>query len=229
MTRVSLLLCLLATASSAVAQPVTDAPVVTVIGTAEVTVAPDSATLSVAIRSESASPSEAALQTSEGAKAVRVALAQMGLAEAAIRQTGYWVGPNWVYADGGRTLKGYAADLIIEVETGELSQIGSLVEGALDAGATEVRHIQYTSSVLAEARREALSRAIAQAQLDAAVMADAAGGELGALQHLTTEDGRPGVMIRRAGSANPRIQMATPQDLTIEARVQARWTLILRH
>jgi uncharacterized protein YggE len=204
---------------------------VTVTGSAEVTVPPDAATLSIVIQNVSPSPAEAASKTSEVTEAVRAALAQMGVSESAIRQTGYWVGPNWEYQDRGRTLSGYAAELTIGVETGELSQIGKLVEAAVGAGATEIGRIYYTSGVLPQARREALSGAIAQAQLDAAAMAEAAGGELGALQYLTTEDGRPGVIIRggRANPANTQIQMATPQDLTIEARVQARWALILRH
>jgi uncharacterized protein YggE len=205
---------------------------VTVTGSAEVTVPPDAATLSIAIRNVSPSPAEAASKTSELTKAVRAALAQMGVPESAIRQTGYWVGPNWEYQDRVRTLSGYAAELTVGVKTGELSQIGKLVEAAVGAGATEIGHIKYTSTVLPQARREALSGAIAQAQLDAAAMAEAAGGTLGTLQYLTTEDeGRPGVVIR-GGSANPantQVQMATPQDMTIRATVKGQWTLLFRH
>lgn len=229
MPRLGLLFLLMAvTASHAVAQTAVETPVVTVTGTAEISVPPDAATLSIMIQEVSPSPSEAASETSGVTSAVRAALKEIGIAESAVRQTDYWVGPNWVYPDSGRTLDGYAARLEILVETQELSQVGEIVHAAVGAGAWSIGQIEYTSTTLPQARREALSRAVEQARLDAEAVAEAAGGELGALQYLTTEDGRPGVTIR-GGSARPRVEMATPKDLTIEATVRGQWTLVIRH
>lgn len=231
MPRLSLLIFLVAAIvnhaeAQAVSQPAPESPVVTVIGTAEVTVPPDAATLSIVIQTVDPTPAEAASKTSEITGAVRSALEQIGIAGSAVRQTGYWVAPNWVYPDSGKTLDGYSARLRIEVETKELSRIGEIVEAAVGAGATAIGQIDYTSAVLPHARREALAQAIEQARLDAAAMAEAAGGELGALQYLTTEAGRPGPVIR--GYARAQVEMATPQDLTVEATVRGQWTLIFR-
>ena len=83
-------------------------------------------------------------------------------------------------------VSGYVARNSVRVEVLKLELAGVLVDAALAKGATNVMGLQFYSSRAAEARREALVRAVKAARLDAEAMALAAGYQLGALIEISS-------------------------------------------
>jgi uncharacterized protein YggE len=212
----------------------TPAPQVVVSGTAEVPVPPMKASFSLGVLTSGQSASTAAEDNTRISKAVLEALGRAGLKQEEITGSRVRVGPHWEYDENGRHPKRSAFDAIntIEIATENLAQIGALIDAALSAGATDASDIAFSAKDLEEARRRALSLAVAAARTDAETIARAGGGTLGELLLLSTErvNEVPGVeevvvtAQRRAGKAlNTDV---IPSQIKVSARVIGRWKFV---
>lgn len=216
----------------AAAQDATDgashAGTVVATGTGEVTLAPDRATISITVRTIAPEPDDAADRNRRAAEAVNEALASLDLSSDSIRSTGPRIGPNREYTPEGPRDAGYFAERGFRVTTDDLADVARVVQAAVGAGATQIDHIAYSSSREDEARERALALAVERARADAQAIARAAGGRLGDVVLLSTENvSVPRPMMRL--DAAPRAEMAQadmpePEDLTITAFVQGRWS-----
>lgn len=227
-----LTLLLLGTPISAVGQqapvhPSADAAIIMSSGTGEVTLPPDRATVSVTVRTIASRADQASSRNLATTEAVTAAL--RALDPDSLRSTGVWVGPNREYTPDGPKENGFEARRSVRVTTNDLSRVGRIIEAAVGAGATQIDDVSYSSSKQDEARREALTRAVDRARADAETMAEAAGGRLGRVILLSTEGANvPTPMYRVQVSAlqveSERSPLPEPEDLTVNATVQARWT-----
>jgi len=114
----------------------------------------------------------------------------------------------------------------------KLEQTGLLVDAALAKGATNITGLQFYSSRAAEARREALVRAVKAARLDAEAMASAAGYQLGALIEISSSGPSDGPitmnfdMARSARfAAAPDPTPVNPGELKVVETVSVRWAV----
>jgi uncharacterized protein len=206
-------------------------PQVVVTGRGEVTLAPDEATVVLAMETHAGSAAAAGAQNAQRIRAIRDALVRLGIPADSIATIGYSVSPDY---QGGRDRpNGYIAANTLRVKTRRVDQLGEIVDAALAAGANRVGYVQFGSSRTAEARRAALAQAIAEARLDAEAMARAGGGALGPLLELNTVNlargdvpvALQGVRIRGAASAETPI---TPTDINVQVSVTARWSFVGR-
>lgn len=226
-----LLATLLASPSDAVAQDVTsagDPPMVVAGGQGEVTLRPDRATVSVTIRTIAQQPDQAASRNLETAEAVTTAIEDLDLEPDSLRLTGVRIGPNREYTPEGPRDDGYFAERSLRVTTNDLSDVGRIIEAAVGAGATQIDHVAYSSTEETAARREALMKAVDKARGDAEAVAAAAGGRLGPVLLLSTQDvsvPRPMYRMEMASADAPRggDALPEPEDLTVTAFVQAHW------
>lgn len=205
-----------------------DRAVVAAEGTGEVTLRPDRATVSVTVRTIAQQPAQASSRNQETAAAVTAALEALDLEPDSLRLTGVRVGPNREYTPEGPRDDGYFAERSLRVTTDDLADVGRIIEAAVGAGATQIDHIAYSSSEESAARREALTLAVEKARGDAEVVASAAGGGLGAVILLSTQDvSVPRPMLRMEalevsrGGADQALP--EPEDLTVTAFVQGHW------
>lgn len=206
-----------------------DRAVVAAGGNGEVTLRPDRATVSVTVRTIAQQPAQASSRNQETAEAVTAALEALDLEPDSLRLTGVRVGPNRQYTPEGPRDDGYFAERSLRVTTDDLADVGRIIEAAVGAGATQIDHIAYSSSEESAARREALTLAVEKARGDAEVVASAAGGRLGAVILLSTQDvSVPRPMLRmeamemsRAGA--DQAALPEPEDLTVTAFVQGHW------
>lgn len=202
--------------------------VVVASGQGEVMLRPDRATVSVTIRTIAPEPDEASSRNLGIAEAVTAAIEALDIEPDSLRSTGVRVGPNREYTPDGPRDAGYFAERSLRVTTNELADVGKIIQAAVGAGATSVDGVSYSSSEEESARAEALARAVEKARADAAVIARAAGGRLGAVILLSTENvsvPRPmmaleAMSVSRAGDR----AMPEPEDLTVTAHVHGRWT-----
>lgn len=214
-----------------VAQEVTadgDRPMVVAGGQGEVTLRPDRATVSITIRTIAQQPEQASTRNLETAEAVTGAIEELDLALDSLRMTGVRIGPNREYTPEGPRDDGYFAERSLRVTTNDLSDVGRVIQAAVGAGATQIDHVAYSSTEETAARREALMKAVEKARGDADAVAAAAGGRLGAVMLLSTQDvsvPRPMYRMEMATADAPRggDALPEPEDLTITAFVQARW------
>ena len=140
-------------------------------GHAVVKRAPDRAWVTIAAESRARTPGEAQKLNADAMSAVMEKLKAAALPADAIRTVGLDLQPEFDYANNRQTLRGYLARNAVEVRVDDLPRLGSILEGAVSAGATNVSGVRFDVKDRDAAEREALRLAVAdaRARADAAV------------------------------------------------------------
>ena len=209
-------------------------PDVETVGVGERRVAPDRATVMILISSKAASAAAAAVQNARAADAVRDTLRRLGL-EGAVTTASYSVGPDYEppsNREAGPRRVGYAAHSTLRIQLSRLTLVGQVIDAALARGATGIEGVLFESSLIQQARREALAEAATSARADAESLARAMGGSLGALLSTSTAPGndprRMNVAGRLAGGyvgLGTATQVA-PNEIIVTAGVVGRWRFV---
>lgn len=219
-------------ASSVSAQQAPAAPQVTTVGRGDVDLKPDRARIDFTVETRAQTAAAAASETARRQRAVLDTLKKLGVAEGQLSTANLQVTPEIVYPGQGQAPKvaGYVARNTVRVDVQRLEIIGALVDAAIARGSTETSGLQFYSSRNAEARREAIAKAVEAARADAQAMARAAGYELGALIEISGTGGSDGIVV--AAAPMPRVKMAmmdqmpiNPGEIKIAESVTARWYL----
>jgi uncharacterized protein YggE len=205
-------------------------PQVVVSGVGEARVTPDRATIMVGVQSRAATAAAAAADNARRQKAILDTLRALGLSNDQLSTANYNVAPEMVYPQtGGSTprVTGYTVTNTVRADVRRLDEVGRVIDAALAKGANEVSSLQFYSSKADSARRSALAAAVADARLDAEVLAKAAGGSLGNLLELSTSEApvRPMMVSMRAMPAAEKTPIE-PGQQTISATVTARWAFV---
>ena len=137
--------------------------------------APDQAFVTVAAEARSRQPREAQAQNAKVATAIRDRLAAFNLPPDAIRTLSLDMQPQFDWADGKQTLRGYLASNVIEVRLDDVARVGDVVDAVIAAGAARVTGVRFTLRDLAGAEQEALKLASAAALARARAMAEGVG------------------------------------------------------
>ncbi len=148
-----------------------------------------------------------------------------------LETTGLQLSPRYRYDNGQSQLVGYSGSNTVSFQM-PTEAVGTLLDDAVKAGANQIRGVSFIAddAALEAARQEALKRAVADAQAQAAAV-------LGALNLRSQEvvsieingaiPPRPMPMARQVAAA-PAADMATPV-MGGEQTVQARVTLQIRY
>lgn len=209
-------------------------PQIITAGRGEVDIKPDRVRMQFGVETRAASAAAAAAENSRRQRAVLDTLQKLGIAQDQIQTANLQVTPEMVYPGQGQPPKvsGYRARNAVRVEVLKLEQAGVLVDAALAKGATDVMGLQFYSSRAEEARREALSRAVKSARLDAEALALAAGYQLGALIEISSggpSDGPAPMamdMVRSARlAASEEPTPVNPGELKVVETVSVRWAV----
>jgi uncharacterized protein len=152
-----------------------EAPVVVTTGEGVVKLAPDRLWVSIAAESRAKSPKEAQRANADAMKAVLDRLKTLGLPDDAIRTSGYDLQPEFDYANGKQSLRGYVARNSVEVRVDDLTRAGDVLDAAVGSGATNVSGVRFDLKDRTAAEREALRNAVADARRRADSAAAGAG------------------------------------------------------
>jgi uncharacterized protein len=209
---------------------------IVVSGSAEILLPADKASFSIGILSSAPSAHAANEETARISEQVIEALKAAHLKPDDISGSRLVVSPRWDYEQKSRRPKRtvYEATNTIKIETENLPQIGTYIDAALSAGATDVTDIGFAAKNTDAARRQALSQAVASARADAETIARAGGGTLGELLSLSTErtNQNAGVELEEVvvtGSRRSREHVSTdviPSQIKVTARIDARWKFV---
>ena len=152
-----------------------EGPIVVTTGEGVVKLAPDRLWVSIAAESRAKSPKEAQRANADAMKAVLDRLKTLGLPDDAIRTSGYDLQPEFDFANGRQTLRGYVARNSIEVRVDDITRAGDVLDAAVSSGATNVSGIRFDLKDRAAAERDALRSAVADARRRADSAAAGAG------------------------------------------------------
>ena len=114
--------------------PVPDLSIVVASGEAVVKRAPDRAFVSIAAESRARTSRDAQQVNAEAMTTVLAKLKSAGIPGDAIQTTGYDIQPEFDYANGKQTVRGYVARNSIEVRVDELPKLGDILDIAVGAG-----------------------------------------------------------------------------------------------
>jgi uncharacterized protein YggE len=227
MIRSALLVCIL-TLGPAVSAPAqsTSGPVVVTQGEAIIKRAPDRAWLTVASETRDARADRARSLSAEGMTALQAALKAAGLADDAIRTTGYSLTPEMDWKSGRGVVRGYVVRNQIEVRVDDLDRLSAVIDAATTSRGSSLSMTgpRFSLKDEASAQAEALRNAVTSAMARARAMAMGAGRTLGAITRI--EDHNLGGaappeprMMRMAAADASTPTPITPGELEIRALV----------
>lgn len=204
-------------------------------GVAEATLTPDRARVFIGVQTRATTAAAAGNENARTVRAVLDTLRSLGLSPAQLRTVNYSVSPEMQYPrpdDPDKTprVTGYVVSNTIRAEVQKIGALGNILDAALAKGANQINSLQFYSSNEDDARRAAITDAVAHARADAEAMARAAGGTLGALVELTTGEAAarpmPGAVVYSATAARAAPTPIEPGEQTVRATVSGRWLFI---
>ncbi len=203
-------------------------PFIRATGEATVSAKPDRAKLTIGVVTQSATAQGAATQNAAQTESMVAALRRSLGASADIHSTGYSLTPNFTFpkAGGQSVLSGYTASNTVEITTDDLANVGKVIDAGTQAGANNVRGLDFSLKDETPVRGEALREAARKARGNAEAMAAALGLKI--VRVLSAEEGEPQVIrpVMRAMAMSANAGPATPIE-SGNIQVQATVTLTL--
>lgn len=218
----------LAAPATAQSQPPAGPAVIVTTGEGLVKQAPDRAWVSIAAESRARLAPEAQRLNTDAMTAVVEKIKASGIPAEAIQTTGYNLQPEFDYANGKQTLRGYVARNQVQVRVDALAKTGEVIAAAVATGATSVSGVRFDLKNRDAVEREALTLAVRDARRRADAAASGASVQIDRVirieeQRDTVDIVRPmpmGMAMMKAETG----QAAVPLEAG-EIEVRARVTL----
>ncbi len=201
-----------------------EGPVIVTMGEGVVKRVADRAWVSISAESRARSPRDAQRANADAMTAVLGRLKGMGLPPDAIQTSSYDLQPEFDYANGKQTLRGYVARNSLDVRADDIARVGEILDLAVGSGATSVSGVRFDLKDRSAAEREALKRAVADARARAEAAASGAGVTIDRILRIEEQRGfvqepRPMMMKREAMVADSAETPITPGELDVRALV----------
>jgi uncharacterized protein len=216
-----------------------DAPLprlVSVSGEGEVKAQPDTAYVTLGVEARKPTLAEARTEVNAAVDRLLALTRDLKIDPKYVDSMQLQVQPEyrWNDKDSKRVLLGYFVSRQIAVELRNLEQLGPLLERSVSAGANQVGGARLDSSRRKELEREALTKAVQDARLNADTLAQAAGVRLGPVQSLSASSSMPiqpkymeRAMVAAAPMADAAEQTYAPGEMKFLATVSAQYELVL--
>lgn len=214
---------------SAAAQP--EPQVVVTTGEGVIRRAPDRAWVTISAESRARTPREAQKINADAMSAVMARLKSSGLQPDAIQTSSYDLQPEFDYANGRQTLRGYVARNSVQVRVDDLPRLGEILDASVGSGATSISSIRFDMRDRTAAEREALRLAVADARARADAAASGAGMRVDRVLRIEEQRSvgvpqpRPMVMAMRAEGAETTTPIAAGE---LDIRAQVTLTAAIR-
>lgn len=157
---------------------------ITVQGRSSVTVAPDTAYITVGVETVADSASEASTGLASISSAVVAAIEGAGIGTADILTRSLSLNPVYDRPEEDHaepTISGYRASTTVVVTVREIDRASDVLEASLAAGANVIQSVRFGLADEAPLQREALAAAVQDAARKAEAMADSLGGRIASL------------------------------------------------
>jgi uncharacterized protein YggE len=212
---------LVAAATLVAATAMADEPrprTVSVTGQSEVAAEPDMARVTLGVDSRKPTMAEARAEVTAAVDRVLALCRDLKIDPKYVNATRLQVQPEyrWNEKDRKRVLLGYAVNRQVEIELRDLEKLGTLLERAVDAGVNEVGDPALDSTRRKELERQAMTKAVEDAKLNAETLAAAAGVKLGAARSINGSATPPPLPVYRS-----KVMMAADAAVAPEETYQA--------
>jgi uncharacterized protein YggE len=152
---------------------------VLVTGEANSQAPPDTAVIVLAVVTQNQRALDAQQQNARKSEAVIQAVKESAGANPEIKTSDYSLQPQQSYRSNAMpSIIGYEARNTVTVTTGELNNVGAVIDAATRAGANSVESVAFTLRETSPARAQTLAEASKQAMAKAQAMAQALGGRV---------------------------------------------------
>lgn len=160
---------------------------ISVTGTGEVIVVPDTANIQIGVQVFAEELADAQAQSTEQITAVINTITEAGVEAKDIQTSNYSVSIRQQYDNQGiaTAVLGYDIYNTLSVTVRDLDSLGSILDQVVSAGANQIYGISFFNSDLTEATAQARAAAVKDAQDRAAQLADAAGVEVGRIINIS--------------------------------------------
>lgn len=187
----------------------------TVTGEGKATAVPDIAQISLGITINGSSVSQIQSQANNTINSVTAAIKKLGVGDKDIQTTNYNLRPDYDFASGRQSIKGYVADINLTVKVRQFDKINQIIDAATAAGANQVGGLTFTLDDATREKVEAQARkqAIDNAKKKASEIAAESGINLGRIINVT-EGTNP--VIRPMPMTAKIADSATPAQTQIE-------------
>ena len=203
-----------------------------VTGSGEAHVAPDVASLNLAIETHAPTAQQSAGQNAALAQKVVDALSTKLQGKGKVWTGGYSLYPeyNEPRPNEKAVVTGYRAENSITVETGEIGLLGGLIDTAIEAGANRINFLNFTLRDESQARSQAIALAAKDAQAQAASLAKSLGVTLGPVVKATTVAQSGAMPMMRMGAMAMGSSMGAPtpvqpNEVTVPATVSITYQI----
>ncbi len=203
---------------------------ISVTATGQVEVAPDVASIQVAVESMEKTAREALEKNSQRMRKILAGLKTNGIAEKDIRTDRFDIRPLYDRLKKGRqpVLTAYQVTNQIGVVARDIAKLGALIDQLVSLGASNVNSITFEVSDaekhLDDARRDAIAKAYQRAKLYAA----AAGARVGDVLRIREGEGNsgPSPIIQRHRMMAKAATPIAPGRVELQVTVHVSWALI---
>lgn len=202
---------------SASAQPSSPASVVA-SATASVSAPPDQAQINVSAVTQAATAQQATSQNATIAANIISQVTQALGSSGTVQTVSYSVNPVYTTQAGNSVLTGYMVTNSIQVTLNDLTLAGTIIDTAVQAGASRVDSLNFQLKDDTSARTQALAAATTKAKALASAMAAAAGLQVGRFITIQ-QSGTSVVSPTTVGVAAPTSTPIQSGNLTITASV----------
>jgi uncharacterized protein len=188
-------------------------------GEAVITAEPNRARIEVGVTTQAQTSQAAAEQNAARSQAVLTRLRTVIGQTGEISTVGYDLTPNYTYPQQGGEpkLTGYTASNTVRVTLDDLTKVGSVIDTATQAGANQVRSLQF----MLKDERPSVDQALRQASQNAMRKAEAIAAALGVktIRVLSaTESGGAPVPVRETFTMRAQATQTPVEPGTIEVR-----------
>lgn len=206
----------------AAAQQVLEPPSISVVGQGIVMARPDRARVMLGVEIVDPSLASAQQRAASQMESVITTLLQFGIDRDDIQTIRFSVQPEYDRRGERSVLTGYRVVNVVSVKLPDISRVGEVIDGVVNAGAARVEGISFEVADEAPLKDQAREQAVAHARTKAQQLADLTGVTLGRPLHIEEGD-TGGVRPVAAPAARAVSEASTPiEPGELEIRTQVR-------
>lgn len=202
---------------------------ITVVGDGMTEITPDMATVSIGVTTTGATAAEALTANSAALSAVLERMKAAGIEARDVQTSSLTVNPNWTGYDSSTTgpkISDYTAMNMVTVKIRKLDGLGAVLDAAVSDGANTLNGVTFGLQDPRPAMDAARKAAVEDAAAKAALMAEAAGVKLGAIQSISEGGGYggPAPMFKDAAASAAPVPVEAG-SLSMTASVTVVWQI----
>ena len=200
---------------------------VTVTGVASMEAAPDTASVNIEVLGRGDTADAAAAEAARKMANIKRALLGLNITRDQIENTYYYLNP--MYGDKMKVI-GYSATNSVKIEINDINKLGEVIDKLTAAGADSVNNVSCSVSNRSLLQNQLLGQAVANARQQAAVVASAAGRNLGRLTNANIQSVNDydlvsrNVMMKAADGAGEATRIE-PKNIKIKVRVECSFAM----